>query len=886
MALLVGTKLGRYEVHSRLGSGGMGEVYRAKDLRLGRDVAIKILPQHLSSNSEAIRRLELEARAISALNDANICTLYDVGHQDGVDFIVMEFLQGETLQDRLRNGPLPLKQVCEYGAQIARGLDKAHRKGILHRDLKPGNIMLTESGAKLLDFGLARASMAVATDATVSAAVLPSSLNEPVALVGTLPYMSPEQARGMNLDARSDIFSLGAVLYEMVTGRRAFQGNSQLSIVSAVIGKEPEPILAVAPLTSPSLNRLIGRCLAKDPEQRWQTARDVSFELEWIGETGDQPSYVAPQPTKTKAAWLLWMLGGVILGAGLLAGIFMWHSQTTAQRESYFLAAVPFTLHDLALAPDGHTVAAVGVSESGKNKTLWLYDVGGQRPRELAETEGASFPFWSPDGKAVAFFADGKLKRVDIGGGPAQLICDAPAARGGTWNRNGVIVFSPSGHLSGGLYRVSATGGTPTAITRPDANHVVNTHRWPMFLPDGKHFLYLAANVSGQTDSDAIFVGSLESSDSSFVTKATGNPVYAAPGYLLFCREKTLFAQKFDTITLKLSGEAVPLLKDVSSLPRILRNDFAASNGDVLVVQRGNDVLLSRLVWRDRQGNETGSVGKPDMYANIALAPNGKSVAFDKTDLETQSSDVWTYDFERGSSQRLTFGRGIDAEPVWSPDGKKIIFASARAGLFRLYIKNADGSEEEKLLPLDPSDDADEYPTSWSPDAKHFLYDRDAEATRPWVAELPDLKTHPLFNATETRKNAQFSPDGKWMAYTSNENGRWEIYVTSFPDLQGKWQVSNNGGTQPRWRRDGKELFYLAPDGKMMASPVTTGTRFDAGTPLPLFQANAREQVAGSELVMYDVTRDGQRFLINTQMETTHSQSMMVVLNWPAVLEK
>jgi eukaryotic-like serine/threonine-protein kinase len=886
MALPVGTKLGRYEVQSRLGSGGMGEVYRAKDLRLGREVAIKILPQHLSSSPEAIRRLELEARAISALNDANICTLYDVGREDGVDFIVMEFLQGETLQDRLRNGPLPLQQVCKYGAQIARGLDNAHRKGILHRDLKPGNIMLTKSGAKLLDFGLATASMAVSTDATLSVAVLPASSNEQGTLVGTLPYMSPEQASGMDLDARSDIFSLGAVLYEMVTGRRAFEGNTQLSIVSAVIGKEPEPITAVAPLTSPGLSRLIGRCLAKDPEQRWQTARDVSFELEWIGEAADQPAYVAQPPTKSKATRLFWMLCGLGLGAGLLAAIFTWRNQSTTQRESYFLAAVPFTLHDLALAPDGHTVAAVGVSESGKYKTLWLYDVGSRMPRELAETEGASFPFWSPDGKAVAFFADGKLKRLGIRGGPAQVICDAPLARGGTWNRMGVIVFSPSGHQSGGLYRVSATGGTPTAITKPDASHAVNTHRWPTFLPDGKHFLYLAGNVSGQPDSDAIFVGSLESSGTMFLTKATGNPVYAAPGYLLFCREKTLFAQKFDTNKLKLSGEAVPLLKDVSSLPRILRNDYAASNSDVLVVQWGNDVSLSRLVWRDRHGTEIGSVGKPDAYANITLAPNGEAVAFDKTDQETQNSDVWTYDIERGSSQRLTFDRGIDAEPVWSPDGKKIIFASARTGLFRLYIKSADGSEAEKLLPLDPSDDADEYPTSWSPDAKHFLYDRDAEATRPWVAELPDLKTNPLFTATETRKNAQFSPDGKWIAYTSNENGRWEIYVTSFPDLHGKWQVSNNGGTQPRWRGDGKELFYIAPNGKMMASVVTTEGHFDARTPLPLFQANAREQVAGSELVMYDVTRDGQRFLINTQMETTHSQSMMVILNWPVVLEK
>jgi Tol biopolymer transport system component len=886
MTLPVGTKLGRYEVQSRLGSGGMGEVYRARDLRLGRDVAIKILPQHLSSNPDAILRLELEAKAISALNDANICTLYDVGRQDGVDFIVMEFLQGETLQDRLRNGPLPLEQVCKYGAQIARGLDKAHRKGILHRDLKPGNIMLTAAGAKLLDFGLARASMAAATDATLSGAVLPSSSNEQGALVGTLPYMSPEQASGMDLDARSDLFSFGAVLYEMVTGRRAFEGNTQLSIVSAVINKEPEPITAVAPLTSPNLSRLIGRCLAKDPEQRWQTARDVSFELEWIGEAGSQPADVARPPMKSKAAWLPWMLCGLVLGAGLVAGIFAWRSRSTTPRESYFLAALPFALHDLALAPDGHTVAGVGALETGKYKTLWLYDVGGQRPREMAETEGASFPFWSPDGKSVAFFADGKLKRLEIAGGPAQVICDAPAARGGTWNREGVIVFNPSGHLSGGLYRVSAAGGTPTTITKPDAGRAVNTHRWPMFLPDGNHFLYLAANVSGQTDSDAIFVGSLESSDTTFLTKATGNPVYAAPGYLLFCREKTLFAQKFDAKELKLSGEATPLLKDVSSLPRILRNDYAASNGDVLVVQRGNDVALSRLVWRDREGKETGSVGKPDVYANITLAPNGKAVAFDKTDQETQNSDVWTYDFERASSQRLTFDRGIDAEPVWSPDGKEIIFSSTRTGPFRLYLKNVDGSEEEKLLPLDPSDDADEYLTSWARDARHFLYDRDAGATRPWVAESPGLKTNPLFTATETRKNAQFSPDGKWMAYTSNESGRWEIYVTSFPDQRGKWQISNNGGTQPRWRGDGKELFYLAPDGKMMASVVTTEGRFDARTPLPLFQANAREQVAGSELVMYDVTRDGQRFLVNTQMETSHSQSMMVILYWPVVLDK
>jgi eukaryotic-like serine/threonine-protein kinase len=886
MSLSVGTRLGRYEIQALLGAGAMGEVYRAKDLRLGRDVAIKILPPHLSSNAAAIRRFELEAQAISALSDSNICTLHDVGHQDGVDFIVMECLEGETLQSRLRRGPLPLEQVFKYGSQIAHGLDMAHRKGILHRDLKPGNIMLTKSGAKLLDFGLALVSLPTATEVTVASAALPLSVAEQKAIVGTFPYMSPEQVKGTDLDSRSDIFSLGAVLYEMVTGRRAFDGNNQLSIASAVLEKEPEPIPVIAPLTPPNLDHVIDRCLAKDPDERWQTARDVATELKWIGVSGDQFSPAVQRRVDKKGAWLLWLLCGVLLGAALLAGAVAWRNQRRTRQESYFLAAVPFTVHDMALAPNGHTVAAVSFSQSSKANDLWLYDVGSNQPRELAQTEGASFPFWSPDGKAVGFFADGKLKRLQIEGGPVQVICDAPSPRGGTWNKDGVIVFNPSGHLRGGLYRVSAAGGTATRLTTPDASHGVNSHRWPMFLPDGNHFLYLAADVSGQTSSGSIFVASLDSSESKFITRATGNPAYAAPGYLLFCRDKTLYAQRFDAGKLAVSGEAVPLLNDVLYLPRIWHNDYAASNAGALVAQTGSDVSLSRLVWRDRKGNEVGSVGESDVYANVTLAPNDRAVAFDKTDLENHNTDVWTYDFDRGSFKRLTFDPAIDAEPVWSPDGKRIMFASSRAGFFRLYTKNADGSEDEKLLPLAPSDDSDEYPTSWSPDIGKFLYERDAEAPNLWLGELPEMKTNPLLKGSETRKHGQFSPDGKWVAYTSNENGKWEIYVTSFPDLHGKWQVSNNGGTQPRWRGDGKELLYLASDGKMMASPVTTGERFDSGTPQPLFQANVREQVAGSELAMYDVTRDGQRFLINTRLERTGAQPLMVVLNWAAALEK
>lgn len=887
MSLTPGTKLGPYEIRSALGAGGMGEVYRARDSRLGRDVAIKILPAHLASNSDAKRRFEREARTISGLNHPNICTLYDVGHQDGLDFIVMEYLEGESLSDRISKGPLPLDQVLRVGAQIARGLDKAHRSGIMHRDLKPANIMLTRSGAKLLDFGLAKAAPPMAT-ATVTAEML-ASVTEPGSIVGTYLYMSPEQLQGKDADVRSDIFSLGSVLYEMVTGRKAFDGNDRLSVAFAILEKEPEPISTIAPLTPASVEHVIRRCLVKDRDERWQTAQDLASELEWIAESGLETYTAVPNSTKqaaTKraAGWWVGLLCGLLI-AGLLAGALAWHSKTATREQSYFLAMLPFTVHDMAVAPNGHTVAVAGPSNSARTNMLWLYEVGGHEQRSLPETEGASFPFWSPDGRALGFFADGKMKKLEIAGGPVQVICDAPAGRGGTWSADGAIVFTPSGQLSGGLYRVPAAGGTPARITLPDASRGENSHRWPIFLPDGKHFLYLAANVSDQTDPDAIFVGKLDSTEKKFITRATGNAAYAAPGYLLFCREKTLFAQRFDADNLQLSGEAVPLLKDVSYLPRILHNDYAVDAG-VLVAQRGTDVSLSKLVWRDRQGTELGSVGKPDVYANLTLAPNGKAVGLDKTDQENQNADVWTYDLQQGSQHRLTFDPAIDAGPVWSPDGKRILFASSRTGLFQLYTKNADGAEDEKLLPLDASDKADKYPAAWSPDGMHILYERTTEATRLWVADMPQLTTRALLKGPETTKNGQFSPEGNWVAYTSNASGNWEIYVTSFPDAHGKWQVSNGGGTQPRWRGDGKELFYLAADGKMMAVPLTVGGNFNSGAPAALFQASVREQVAGSELVSYDVSKDGQRFLINSQLEKAETKPMMVILNWREDLEK
>ena len=887
MPLSRGTKLGPHEISAPLGAGGMGEVYRARDTRLGRDVAIKILPANLSSDSEARQRFEREARTVSGLNHPNICTLHDIGRQDGVDFIVMELLEGETLEQRLTKGPMPLADVLKYGAQIADALDKAHHSGVVHRDLKPGNIMLTKSGAKLLDFGLAKASIPLATIATMTQAASP--ITQQGMIVGTFQYMSPEQLGGVELDSRSDIFSLGAVLYEMTTGRKAFPGKSQLSVASAILEKHPEAISAVVPLTPPSLDHAIRRCLAKDREDRWQTARDLAGELNWIRESGSQAGAPAMAQDSARArerlSWLAWALCG-LLAAGLIAGAIQWRSQKNAVQPAFFSAAPSLPALDLEMAPDGRSVAVVAFSETDRTNVIWIYVIGDQQARKLPQTEGARFPFWSPDGKSLAFFADGKLKKLDIAGGPVQAICDAASGRGGTWNKDGVIVFTPSGGLLDGLYRVLATGGTPARISTPDRNRGETTNRWPEFLPDGRHFLYfggdVAGSISASAESNAIFVGALDSNEKTFVTNATGNASYVAPGYLLYYKDKTLFAQSFDAGRLKLSGDPVALLTDVAYTPRISHTAFSASEG-VLVAQRGSGVSVSQLVWYDRKGNEVGSVGEREVVVNVAIGPDGKTIAVDRTDEETQNSDVWTYDLQRNGLKRLTFDPSVDATPVFSPDGKQILFGSSRGSTFRVYIKNADGAQEEKLLPVNGADIADRYPSDWSRDGKYILY---TQATDLWVAEAPDWKTRPLIQGQGTVRNAQTSPDGKWVAYASTESGKWEIYVTSFPDARGKWQVSTAGGTQPRWRGDSKELYYLASDAKLMAVPVAGGANFDAGTPVALFQANPRVLVATSELVSYDAAKDGQRFLINTQLTNPEAQAMTVVLNWAAGLKK
>jgi serine/threonine protein kinase len=883
MALESGTKLGPYEIQSPLGAGGMGEVYRARDTRLDRIVAIKILASHLSSSPELKQRMEREARAISSLNHPHICQLYDIGSQNSTGYLVMEFLEGETLADRLRKGALPLNETLRIGIAVAEALTVAHRQGIVHRDLKPGNIMLTKGGAKLMDFGLAKSASAdlpagtsnaplLSAAQTISEASPFSPLTTAGTMIGTIQYMSPEQIQGKEADARSDLFAFGAILYEMITGARPFGGKSQISVASAILEKEPEPISAVQPLTPPALEHIVTACLAKNPDDRLQTAHDIALQLKWIAQnkTAAVSSHEEKGNSRERLAWLT----AGLLALVLIAAFLWWHQSKGPERATYFSAPLPFAARDVSVSPNGHTVAVVGHRESERNNVIWIYEPGSPEATTLSNTEGASFPFWSPDGQSLGFFADGKLKKLNLANGTVQVLCEAPNGRGGSWNKDGVILFTPSGTLGVGLFSISASGGTPSQINVPDKTLNEDSNRWPVFLPDGIHYLYSAVNLSSsRKELHSIYIGSLNSNEKRFVAKAKGNTAYAAPGNLLFYRDQTLFAQRFDTKNFELAGEAIPILTDVQFFPRIAKAVFAASNTGLLVAERNADSGASQVLWFDRKGQQIGVALNPGIYGNIMLAPNGKMLASDTTDPSNQNTNVWTYDLETRSEKRLTFDASFDALPIWSPDGGHIVFASNREHKFELYLKDSNGANDEKVIAKGA---VDAFPTDWSRDGRYVIYQSGSEL---WFMTMPELRAVQFLKRNSTLKDGRFSPDGKWLAYSSNESGRWEIYVTSFPEGHGRWQVSTVGGDQARWRGDGKELFYLSGDSNIMAVPVKTGANFDAGTPVALFQANPREMIATSEQFAYDVSSDGQKFLINTQIKTAMTP-MSVILNW------
>jgi serine/threonine protein kinase len=854
----------------------MGEVYKARDTRLERTVAVKVLPADVASDPAARERFEREARAVAALNHPHICVLHDIGRHEGTDFLVMEYLEGETLGERLARGAVSLPQALEYGAQIADALDKAHRAGIVHRDLKPRNIMLTSAGAKLLDFGLAKWRPVSSSGDSV----LPTrDLTAQGAIVGTLQYMAPEQLEGKEADSRADLWALGLVLYEMVTGRKAFEGKSQASLIAAILEHEPEPLEAVQPLSPRLLNRVVQRCLAKDPSERAQSAADVRAMLRWVSE--GTPEVRPARRRRDHAAWALSSL--LFLGFLSSLGFFFYRSPSNDSHEMRLQVVTPPTIDpiSMAISPDGSRLVFVGSSE-GKSR-LWLRPLQSETAQPLTGTEGASYPFWSPDSRSIAFFAEGKLRRIDIAGGLAQALASVARGMGGTWNRDGVIVFGIAG---GPLYRVPAAGGEPAALTRLDRGHT--GHRFPQFLPDGRHFVFF---VGGGSKIQGIYVASLDPLEARRVLNAD-TAAAVAPGHLLFGRGETLVAQPFDSETLELSGDPFPVAEQVAfddSLGQGTVGAISASANGVLAYRSGTARGGRRLIWFDRVGTALAPAGviESSSIANPELSPDGRRVALNR--IVGGNNDIWVLETARGVLSRLTFDSGLDHSPLWSPDGSRLAFFSSRAGVRGLVQKLASGAGAEKPL---HSASAPLLPTDWSPDGRFILFRELQPQTGYDLWILPvshpvgDRKPVPFVNSIYQEREGKFSPDGQWVAYQSDESGRFEVYVQAFPGPGAKSLVSTEGGAQPRWRADGRELFYIGLDGKLMAAPITLaegGQRLEAGTPVALFLtsiAGGPIPATGPFRHQYAVAQDGQRFLINVATEEAVTSPITLVLHW------
>ncbi len=895
MPILPGRRLGPYEILTAIGAGGMGEVYKARDTRLDRIVAIKVLPTHLADRSELRERFEREAKTIASLNHPHICTLYDTGHQDDIDFLVMEYLEGETLAQRLQKGALPIQQVLQYAIEIADALDKAHRKGVTHRDLKPGNIMLTKSGTKLLDFGLAKLKQEAAP--AIPDSQLPtmkSAITGEGTILGTLQYMAPEQLEAKEADVRTDIFAFGVVVYEMATGKKAFAGKSQASVISAIMSSDPQPISSLQPMTPPALDRVIKRCLAKEPDERWQSPADLTNELKWIAEGGSQaalPGSVATKPrSRERLAWSI----AAVMFAGLVAalgvGAFAYFERAPEETQSVrFFVSLPETWNlarqlaatgappaPLAVSPDGRRIAFVA-TKADRKSLLWVRSLDTLTAQALAGTEGALRPFWSPDSRFLGFFADGKLKKIDVSGGPPITLCDASGGGGGAWSRDGVIVFSPAPFSA--LEKVSASGGAPAPATKLSPGDAI--HVRPAFLPDGKHFLY-RSGTSGH--GDPVYLASLDSSDRKLLLNSDSTNVLYSQGYLLFLRDTTLMAQRFDTRHLVLTGDVFPIAESIQTQGALNPYGlFSVSENGVLVYQAGRGTVGSQLVWFDRTGKQIGVLGDSTAFADPELSPDGKRLSDNKPAEAGNTIDIWLYDLTRGLPTRFTFGENATLS-IWSPDGSRVVFASNQKGHFDLYQKASSGAGAEEVL---LQDSLDKFPESWSPDGRFILYRSAGASTSFNLFVLPlsgDRKPFPFLNIDTkfTMLFGQFSPDGQWVVYTSTESGRTEIYVAPFPGPGGKWQISTAGGSSPRWRRDGAEIFYLAPDNKLMAATVNgKGSSFEVGAVRPLFQTDSIGSIS-----TYAVSADGQRFLINTTSEQAASAPITVVLNWTAGLKK
>jgi Tol biopolymer transport system component len=897
MALTSGTKLGPYEIQSPLGAGGIGEVYRARDARLDRSVAIKVLASHLSNSPELKQRMEREARAISSLNHPHICQLYDIGSHDGADFLVMEFLEGETLADRLRKGPLPIGEIYKIGIAIAEALALAHRQGIVHRDLKPGNIMLTPSGAKLMDFGLAKplglahgsgssaAPPSFTAAATMSGASPLSPLTTAGTIVGTIQYMSPEQIEGKEADARSDIFAFGAVLYEMTAGKRPFEGKSQISLASSILEKDPDPISTLKPQTAPAFEHIVTTCLQKNPDARFLAAHDIKLEVQWIASdksTSQKPAAEAAPVPAAKRRPLLWIaLALATLIVGAVGGYFL-HRQAPIQStrtvinapEKTHFSPTGDTAGPAVISPDGSTIAFTATGADGKS-TLWVRPVNSLEARQIAGTEKAIFPFWSFDSHSIAFFADARLKSVDLSGGSPQVIADAPFGRGGAWGADGVMVISPA--TVGPLYRVSADGGVPVQLTQMDtALHT--SHRWPFFLPDGKHFLYLAINHdTSKLANDTIYYASVDGSVNKPLLKSQSNAVYA-DGYLLFARSDQLMAQAFNPSTGTLSGAPQPLIRGVVNDPTTWHMDASASSDGLLLYGIGASGA-AEILWMDRASKQLSTIaGNISNLYSMAISPQGDRIALG---IDNGVNDIWILDIARGTRTRLTFGPVSVKYAQWSPDGKWILYDSGRNGKFQLLRKPSDGGgAEEELL----SDDQILIAAEWSRDGKYVLYQRgNPGATDIWALPLEGDRNP--FQVVPTTPNTfrvwpSLSPDGHWLAYESNESGTYQIYVVAFNGGHGKWQVSVTNGQQPAWSHDGKQLYFVDTANTVFAVTVKEVTgALQFGTPQTLVSTWSMP------VPFYQVSPDDKKILLYRIAQQV-GDSITVVTNFAAGLKK
>jgi Tol biopolymer transport system component len=880
----------------------MGEVWRARDTRLQRDVAIKVLPEALATEPERLARLMREAQALASLNHPNIAQIHGLEESGGVRALVMELVEGDDLSDVIARGAMPFAEALPIARQIAEALEAAHEQGIIHRDLKPANVKVRRDGAvKVLDFGLAkvmdpltsgsggRAGSELGASPTLTAQATRAGV-----ILGTAAYMSPEQARGRAVDRRADVWAFGAVLYEMLTGRRAFEGEDVSYTLANVLKENVDwgPLPADLP---PGVRRLLRRSLEKDPRRRLASMADARLELDdtepAAGVAGVAAAAGASPSRGMSRRLALGLAAAAVLMAAFAFAVGILYDRSVAKPPQVVRAFIPppdkatfrfvggGNVGPMGVSPDGRMVAFTAQGPDGIQLYVRAFDA--LTPQLLPGTTGGAMPFWSPDSRNIGFYADGQMKRIAAAGGPALTICDVGVVgRGGTWSRDGVIVFAPS--PSGPLHQVKDSGGQSTPVTQLDIAQGETSHRWPQFLPDGKHFLYFVrfGGLGTSNENNGIKIGSLDGSPPSFLIRTQSNVAYAS-GHLLFLRDTTLMAQPFDPERRALSGDAVPLAEQVQAEPASAVGVFAASEAGVLVYQTGGEIAGSNLFWRDRAGKQIGTLGDAATYMDVKLSPDRRKVAVSMLDPHVGPPDLWIYDVARGLRSRFTFDPAADRWPVWSPDGTRVAFSSNRKGQMDLYIRSYAGAGVEELI---LESDRDKILSDWSADGRHLLYEIRGDAkTRSDVWALPlagDRTPFPVLQTTFREVEAVFSPDGRWVAYNSDESGRSEIYVAPFPGPGRKWQISTTGGILPRWSRTGKEIFFDGPGERLMAAEVSaSGDTFDVGRTQPLFEV--RSQRPGN---VFDVTPDGQRFLVNTASVAFNSAPMTLVVNWPAAL--